>query len=153
MPKPSEEQLKILKSDASKLLVHAAPGAGKTRVLIAHARMKAKESSKKILVLNFSKAASLEIKSKIAENGYGERIESRTFWYYINQLCDSDVRATVLSVRNFVIRIFFAIIGPFVGWQTNKFSFSSALLLSGLIFLVLACFTLIMQLRIIKTKN
>ncbi|MDA3954711.1 MAG: MFS transporter [Bacteroidales bacterium] len=72
---------------------------------------------------------------------------------YINQLCDSNIRATVLSVRNFVIRIFFAIIGPFVGWYTDKFSLSAALLISGIIFLLLASFTLIMQLNVIKTNN
>jgi MFS family permease len=69
---------------------------------------------------------------------------------YINRLCDSDIRATVLSVRNFVIRIFFAIIGPFVGWYTDKFSLQSALFLSGIIFLLLACFALIMQIRKLK---
>ncbi len=69
---------------------------------------------------------------------------------YINRLCDSDIRATVLSVRNFVIRIIFAIIGPFVGWYTDKFSLQSALSLSGIIFLLLAGFTLIMQIRKFK---
>ncbi len=72
---------------------------------------------------------------------------------YINKLCDSDIRATVLSVRNFVIRIFFAIIGPFVGWYTDNFSLQAALLLSGIIFFVLAVITLIMQLKVLKAKN
>ena len=72
---------------------------------------------------------------------------------YINQLCNSDVRATVLSVRNFVIRIFFAIIGPFVGWQTDHFNLQSAILVTGIIFLVLACYTLIKQLKIIKSNS
>ncbi|MGE0089433.1 MAG: MFS transporter [Bacteroidales bacterium] len=66
---------------------------------------------------------------------------------YINKLCTSDVRATILSVRNFVIRIIFAILGPFVGWYTDKFSLQEALLITGLIILVLAIFALIMQLR------
>jgi MFS family permease len=61
---------------------------------------------------------------------------------YINKLCDSNIRATVLSVRNFVIRIFFAIIGPFVGWYTDTFSLQAALLLSGIIFFILAAITL-----------
>lgn len=69
---------------------------------------------------------------------------------YINRLCDSDIRATVLSVRNFVIRIFFAIIGPFVGWYTDHFSLQAALLLSGIVFFVLAGFSLLMQLNKIK---
>lgn len=69
---------------------------------------------------------------------------------YINRLCDSDIRATVLSVRNFVIRVFFAIIGPIVGWYTDHYSLQAALLLSGIVFLVLAGFTLIMQLNKLK---
>ena len=71
---------------------------------------------------------------------------------YINQFCTSNIRATVLSVRNFVIRIFFAIIGPFIGWQIEKFSLKNALLLSGLIFLFFASITFIFQIRNSKTK-
>lgn len=72
---------------------------------------------------------------------------------YINRLCDSDIRATVLSVRNFVIRVFFAIIGPFVGWLTDAYTLKTALLLSGIIFFVLAIITLLMQLKWLKTKS
>jgi len=56
---------------------------------------------------------------------------------YINRITESDMRATVLSVRNFIIRICFAIIGPFLGWYTDHFSISSALILAGSIFFVL----------------
>ncbi|WP_320019490.1 MFS transporter [Labilibaculum manganireducens] len=56
---------------------------------------------------------------------------------YINQITESEMRATVLSVRNFIIRICFAIIGPFLGWYTDHFNLSSALLLAGTIFFVL----------------
>ena len=72
---------------------------------------------------------------------------------YINQLADSDIRATVLSVRNFVIRIFFAAIGPFFGWYTDNFSLQTAILITGIIFFVIAIFTLVMQLINLKTKN
>ena len=72
---------------------------------------------------------------------------------YINRLCDSDIRATVLSVRNFVIRIFFAIIGPFVGWYTDNFSLQAALLLSGIVFFVLAGLTLVMQLKVLSHEK
>ena len=72
---------------------------------------------------------------------------------YINKLCESDVRATVLSVRNFTIRIIFAIIGPFVGWYTDKFSLQAALLISGIIFLLLAVFTLIMQFGLVRFRG
>jgi len=69
---------------------------------------------------------------------------------YINQLTDSNIRATVLSVRNFVIRIFFALIGPFVGWYTDNISLQNAILITGIIFLVLAVITYIMQIITIK---
>ncbi|HKL09593.1 MAG TPA: MFS transporter [Bacteroidales bacterium] len=74
---------------------------------------------------------------------------------YINQLCDSNIRATVLSVRNFVIRIFFAIIGPLVGWYTDTFNLQAALLLSGIIFFILSALTLIIYLknRVMLTKK
>lgn len=65
---------------------------------------------------------------------------------YINQLTDSNIRATVLSVRNFVIRILFASIGPFFGWYSDKFDLQSAILIAGAIFFAMAIFTLIMQL-------
>jgi len=71
---------------------------------------------------------------------------------YINQLTESSVRATVLSVRNFVIRIFFAIIGPFIGWYTDLVSLQAATLIAGLVFLLLAVISLIMQLKIIRSK-
>jgi len=71
---------------------------------------------------------------------------------YINQLCDSNIRATVLSVRNFVIRIFFAIIGPFVGWYTDHFSLQAALLVSGSIFFMLSVFTLLMYHKWMKVR-
>jgi len=53
---------------------------------------------------------------------------------YINRLTNSDIRATVLSVRNFVIRILFSIIGPFLGYFSDLYSLQQALLLAGLIF-------------------
>jgi hypothetical protein len=65
---------------------------------------------------------------------------------YINRLTASEVRATVLSVRSFIIRILFSIIGPFLGWYSGKFSLSAAFLFAGFTFLVLGSATLIMYL-------
>ncbi len=72
---------------------------------------------------------------------------------YINRLSESNVRATVLSVRNFVIRVLFAIIGPFVGWYTDTFSLHQALFLSGIVFFVLASITFAMQLLVLRRKS
>nr|WP_321356924.1 MFS transporter [uncultured Draconibacterium sp.] len=60
------------------------------------------------------------------------------FKNYINQYTDSEVRATMLSVRNFIIRIAFAGIGPLLGWITDNISLSKAFLLAGIIYLVAA---------------
>ncbi len=52
---------------------------------------------------------------------------------YINRSTSSDIRATVLSIRNFSIRIIFAIAGPFFGWYSDKFSLQTALIMIGVI--------------------
>jgi MFS family permease len=57
---------------------------------------------------------------------------------YINQYTDSEVRATMLSVRNFIIRITFAVIGPLLGWITDSISLNYAFLLAGGIYLLSA---------------
>lgn len=57
---------------------------------------------------------------------------------YINRITSSDIRATILSVRNFVIRIIFAVWGPFYGWYTDAFSLGGAIIIAGLVFIALA---------------
>ena len=53
---------------------------------------------------------------------------------YINRITSSDIRATVLSIRNFVIRLLFAVLGPFFGWLTDHLSLAHALVIAGGIF-------------------
>jgi len=60
------------------------------------------------------------------------------FKNYINRYTQSDVRATMLSVRNFVIRISFAVIGPLLGWMTDNVSLNTAFLLAGGIYFMAA---------------
>jgi sugar phosphate permease len=55
---------------------------------------------------------------------------------YINYLIESEVRATVLSLRNMFIRINFAIIGPILGWFTDHYSLKTGLLIAGIFFLL-----------------
>ncbi len=57
---------------------------------------------------------------------------------YINRYTPSEVRATVLSLRDFVIRINFAIIGPVLGFFTDRFSLTAAMLIAGGSYLALA---------------
>ena len=54
----------------------------------------------------------------------------------IQNYCDSDIRATVLSVRDLLIRLGFAIVGPFVGFMSDTYSFSYAMFVAGTLFLI-----------------
>jgi MFS family permease len=53
----------------------------------------------------------------------------------INHYTESHVRATILSVRDFLIRLFFAAIGPLLGWTTDNISLNKAFLLAGVFYL------------------
>jgi len=71
---------------------------------------------------------------------------------YINRMTGSDKRATVLSVRNFIIRLFFALTGPFLGWYMDAYSLPQAMLLAGIIFLVLSIFSVFLFTRSLRQK-
>jgi MFS family permease len=62
---------------------------------------------------------------------------------YVNQIITSDLRATVLSVKNLVSRALFAVLGPFLGWISDVYSLQTALLTSGAIFFCLGVISLI----------
>lgn len=68
---------------------------------------------------------------------------------YINILCDSDIRATVLSIRSFVIRILFFIISPLMGYIKDVYSIQEALVAMGIFILVssLVCVGMLKKLR------
>jgi len=72
---------------------------------------------------------------------------------YINRLTASDKRATVLSVRNFIIRIFFAITGPFLGWYSDLYNLQAALLLSAVVFFVLGTASALVYLKCHRDKK
>lgn len=72
---------------------------------------------------------------------------------YINRITGSEVRATVLSVRNFIIRICFSAAGPLIGWANDAYDLPTALLLGGIIFTVLNIFAGILFLATYKTMN
>ncbi|MBE6302115.1 MAG: MFS transporter [Parabacteroides distasonis] len=55
---------------------------------------------------------------------------------YINQMTFSEMRATVLSIRNFIIRLMFAAISPFLGWLNDMYSLQVALLVSSAIIFI-----------------
>ena len=66
---------------------------------------------------------------------------------YINQMTFSEMRATVLSIRNFVIRLMFAAIAPFIGWLNDMYSLQIALLVSAGIILLPGALFLGLQLK------
>jgi MFS family permease len=66
---------------------------------------------------------------------------------YINQYTQSEIRATILSVRDFIIRIIFAAIGPLLGWITDNINLKSAFLLAGGIYLVSALIVVLPWIR------
>lgn len=55
---------------------------------------------------------------------------------YINKNCESNVRATVLSIRSLVIRLGFSIIMPILGYLSTNYSFNNAMLVAFLFFSV-----------------
>jgi MFS family permease len=63
---------------------------------------------------------------------------------YINRITASHIRATVLSVRNFIIRLLFALTGPLLGWVKDIYSLPQALTLAGIIFVVISILTAIL---------
>jgi hypothetical protein len=71
---------------------------------------------------------------------------------YINKHTESDIRATVMSLRDLIIRVFFAMFAPLAGYFTDHFSLGTGLAVSGGIFLVLACMNLWLFLKNIGGK-
>ena len=57
---------------------------------------------------------------------------------YINRDTSSEIRATVLSVRNMIIRLTFILIGPAMGWLSDQKGLSTSLYCGGTVFLILA---------------
>ena len=62
---------------------------------------------------------------------------------YINHHTESNVRATVMSIRSFIIRTCFAIIAPFIGWIADQYGINSAFLIMALIVSILGVYSLI----------
>ena len=64
---------------------------------------------------------------------------------YINRQTFSEMRATVLSIRNFIIRLIFATMAPFIGWLNDSISLAFALQITALIIFVPGLIFLILQ--------
>lgn len=57
--------------------------------------------------------------------------------YYVNRITESDIRATVLSLRSLIIRLLFAGIAPLYGWFADLHSRQDAMKLLGISFALL----------------
>ncbi len=69
---------------------------------------------------------------------------------YINQITPSEYRATILSIRNFIIRLLFAIIGPFLGYMNDAYSLTMALTLAGILFLFIGLVSMAYYLKVLR---
>lgn len=54
-----------------------------------------------------------------------------TFLNLINQHAPSDMRATVLSIRGFTVRVLYALFAPILGWVADVYSIQETFLLMG----------------------
>ncbi|HNX42973.1 MAG TPA: MFS transporter [Bacteroidales bacterium] len=64
---------------------------------------------------------------------FARGVATPTLRNYVNLITVSEERATVLSVRNFVIRMMFAILGPVFGRITDKYSLPVAMAAAGVL--------------------
>ena len=71
---------------------------------------------------------------------------------YINSCTESNVRATVLSIRNFMIRLIFAVVGPIMGYLTDKIGLSQALFISGATYFLFGVTSCYCYLKVIKNN-
>ncbi len=56
---------------------------------------------------------------------------------YVNRITQSDIRATVLSIRSLIIRAFFAIIAPFIGYLSDTYNRFFSMKIIGITFTLL----------------
>jgi MFS family permease len=72
---------------------------------------------------------------------------------YINRETDSSIRATVLSVSNLFVRLFFSIFSPFLGWVADIYTLETAFLAAAVIvgLLTLCAFAFLLKEMLKKT--
>lgn len=66
---------------------------------------------------------------------------------YINQHTDSQVRATVMSLRDLTIRVIFAIFAPIAGWFSDHYGLGVGLSVMGGLIMLLSIITLMLFLH------
>jgi MFS family permease len=63
---------------------------------------------------------------------------------YVNKNTSSEVRATVMSLRDLILRVQFALLAPVAGWLSDRYSLSSGIVLTGLFILGSSTATLLL---------
>lgn len=66
---------------------------------------------------------------------------------YVNQNTSPEVRATVMSLRDLIIRVLFALLAPAGGWISDNYSLSTGLAVTGTIILLMSVTTLVLFFR------
>lgn len=66
---------------------------------------------------------------------------------YMNRHIPSEMRATVMSIRSFIIRIIFASTSPILGYAADIYSLEQALLFSAVLFFVLGGISLLLLMK------
>lgn len=72
---------------------------------------------------------------------------------YMNRNIPSNMRATVMSIRSFIIRVLFASTSPIFGYMADLYSLQYALYLSGAVFLCFGLMVLISLLNLESDQN
>ncbi|MCW3805936.1 MFS transporter [Plebeiibacterium marinum] len=72
---------------------------------------------------------------------------------YINRITSSDIRATVLSIRSLLIRAFFALIAPFVGFLSDNYDRAFSMKIIGIAFTILVGSVIFLFLNSLKENE
>jgi MFS family permease len=72
---------------------------------------------------------------------------------YVNKQTGPEVRATVMSLRDLTIRVFFAIFAPMAGWLSDQYSLATGIGIMGAFLMILSVSTLILFIRYRSTTD
>jgi MFS family permease len=78
---------------------------------------------------------------------------SPVFKHYLNIYTPSNMRATVLSARDLIIRSFFAITSPILGWMIDHISLNMAFIFAGSVYLISVTIIILPWLRKDKSAS
>ncbi len=71
---------------------------------------------------------------------------------YVNQRTETEVRATVMSLRDLTIRVFFSLFAPMAGWLTDHYSLGTGLAAMGGFLMIFSLLTLVLFMKY-RSKN